>query len=208
MTTSGAAAGRAAAKAGSRRGDSGAHRAAGSQAAGPGAEPHETDRESDDSMNVDAIKQILDLVREHELTEFELEQGGVKLRVRKQGPASAPAPMVPAAAPLPAPVLAPPVAAAPTAVPADSPAPADEPLELSVITSPIVGTFYRSPDPSSPSFVEVGQRVKKGQTLCIIEAMKLMNEIESEYEGEIVKVYVENGQPVQYGERLFAVKTT
>jgi len=95
----------------------------------------------------------------------------------------------------------------PAAVPAPA-AEADELLELSIVTSPIVGTFYRSPDPSSPSFVEVGQRVKKGQTLCIIEAMKLMNEIESEYEGEIVKVYVENGQPVQYGERLFAVKTT
>ena len=159
-------------------------------------------------MNVDAIKQILDLVREHELTEFELEQAGVKLRVRKQGAAPpVPAPLPQVMAPLPAPVAAPLVAAVPTAVPAPA-APAEEPLELSIVTSPIVGTFYRSPDPSSPSFVEVGQRVKKGQTLCIIEAMKLMNEIESEYEGEIVKAYVENGQPVQYGERLFAVKTT
>ena len=76
-----------------------------------------------------------------------------------------------------------------------------------MVTSPIVGTFYRAPDPSSPPFVEVGQTVRKGQTLCIIEAMKLMNEIESEYEGEVVKVYAENGQPVQYGERLFAIKT-
>jgi len=157
-------------------------------------------------MNVDAIKQILDLVREHELTEFELEQGGVKLRVKKQGAAPpALAPAAPQMAPLPVPALAPVAGPAAVAAPA---AEADELLELSVITSPIVGTFYRSPDPSSPSFVEVGQRVKKGQTLCIIEAMKLMNEIESEYEGEIVKVYVENGQPVQYGERLFAVKTT
>jgi acetyl-CoA carboxylase biotin carboxyl carrier protein len=208
MTTSGAAAGRPAAKAGSRRGDSGAHQAAGSAAAGP-AERQMTDREPDDSMNVDAIKQILDLVREHELTEFELEQAGVKLRVRKQGAApAAPAPMAPPMMPVPAPTLAAPVAAVPTAVPAPAAAPVEEPLELSVVTSPIVGTFYRSPDPSSPSFVEVGHKVKKGQTLCIIEAMKLMNEIESEYEGEIVKVYVENGQPVQYGERLFAVKTT
>jgi acetyl-CoA carboxylase biotin carboxyl carrier protein len=206
MTNSGAAAGRPAGKAGSRRGDSGAHHVAGSPAGAAAAEAQTTDRESDDSMNVDAIKQILDLVREHELTEFELEQGGVKLRVRKQGAAPpAPAPMPQAMAPLPAAVAAPAVAAVPTAVPI---APAEEPLELSVVTSPIVGTFYRSPDPSSPSFVEVGQRVKKGQTLCIIEAMKLMNEIESEYEGEIVKAYVENGQPVQYGERLFAVKTT
>ena len=92
-----------------------------------------------------------------------------------------------ALAPLPAPAAAPAAALAPVGVPAPA-APVDEPLELSVVTSPIVGTFYRSPDPSSPSFVEVGQRVKKGQTLCIIEAMKLMNEIESEYEGEIVKV--------------------
>jgi len=204
--TSGAAAGRPAAKAGSRRGDSGAHQAAGSAAAGP-AEPHMTDREPDDSMNVDAIKQILDLVREHELTEFELEQGGVKLRVRKQGAVpAAPAPMASQMVPVAAPALPAP-AAVPTVVPGPPAAPEDL-VELSVVTSPIVGTFYRSADPSSPPFVDVGQRVKKGQTLCIIEAMKLMNEIESEYEGEIVKVYVENGQPVQYGERLFAVKTT
>ena len=205
MTTSGAAAGRPPQR---RRGDSGPHRAAGSEGAGQPAEPSTTDTEPDDSMNVDAIEQILDLVREHELTEFELEQGGVKLRVKKQGaapPAAAPAAsqMVPMPAPALATLAA--VPAGPAAVPA---AAADELLELAVITSPIVGTFYRSPDPSSPVFVEVGQRVKKGQTLCIIEAMKLMNEIESEDEGEIVKVYVENGQPVQYGERLFAVKTT
>jgi acetyl-CoA carboxylase biotin carboxyl carrier protein len=205
MTTSGAAAGRTPQR---RRGDSGAHRVAGNDAAGHAEEPSTTDTEPDDSMNVDAIKQILDLVREHELTEFELEQGGVKLRVKKQG-AAPPAPAAAATqmAPLPVPALAP-VATVPAAVAAVPAVPADELLELSVVTSPIVGTFYRSPDPSSPSFVEVGQRVKKGQTLCIIEAMKLMNEIESEYEGEIVKVYVENGQPVQYGERLFAVKTT
>jgi acetyl-CoA carboxylase biotin carboxyl carrier protein len=205
MTTSGAAAGRTPQR---RRGDSGAHRVAGHDAAGHAEEPSTTDTEPDDSMNVDAIKQILDLVREHELTEFELEQGGVKLRVKKQG-AAPPAPAAAATqmAPLPVPALAP-VATVPAAVAAVPAVPADELLELSVVTSPIVGTFYRSPDPSSPSFVEVGQRVKKGQTLCIIEAMKLMNEIESEYEGEIVKVYVENGQPVQYGERLFAVKTT
>jgi acetyl-CoA carboxylase biotin carboxyl carrier protein len=206
MTTSGAAAGRPAAKAGSRRSDSGAHQAAGS-AAGP-AEPHMTDREPDDSMNVDAIKQILDLVREHELTEFELEQAGVKLRVRKQGAVPAAAAPAPQMAAIAAPALPPPTATAPTAVPAPPAVAPEDLVELSVVTSPIVGTFYRTPDPSSPAFVEVGQRVKKGQTLCIIEAMKLMNEIESEYEGEIVKVYVENGQPVQYGERLFAVKTT
>jgi acetyl-CoA carboxylase biotin carboxyl carrier protein len=74
------------------------------------------------------------------------------------------------------------------------------------VKSPIVGTFYRSPEPGLPSFVEIGQPVRRNQVLCIIEAMKLMNEITSEYEGELVKCYVENGQPVQYGERLFAIK--
>ena len=73
--------------------------------------------------------------------------------------------------------------------------------------SPIVGTFYRSPEPGAGSFVEVGSTVKKGQVLCIIEAMKLMNEIDSEYDGEVVNIYVENGQAVQYGERLFAIRT-
>jgi acetyl-CoA carboxylase biotin carboxyl carrier protein len=167
------------------------------------------------NVDVEAIKLLLELVREHELAEFELEQEGIKIRVRKQGAVhtlSAPAVMMPAppalalapaapAASLPAPALA--------AAPGGSGAVLEDPeaLELAVVTSPIVGTFYRAPDPSSPSFVEIGQRVQKGKTLCIIEAMKLMNEIESEYEGEIVKVYAENGQPVQYGERLFAIKT-
>jgi acetyl-CoA carboxylase biotin carboxyl carrier protein len=167
------------------------------------------------NVDVEAIKQLLELVREHELAEFELEQEGIKIRVRKQGAApalNAPGAVVLAPGPA-APVMhAAPSAAAPMAAPAraaEQSAAAAEPesLELAVVTSPIVGTFYRSPDPSSPPFVEVGQVVRKNQTLCIIEAMKLMNEIESEYEGEVVKVYVENGQPVQYGERLFAIKT-
>ena len=82
-----------------------------------------------------------------------------------------------------------------------------EDIELAVVKSPIVGTFYRSPEPGAPPFVEVGSIVKKGQVLCIIEAMKLMNEIDSECDGEIVSVYLETGQPVQYGERLFAIRT-
>jgi len=82
----------------------------------------------------------------------------------------------------------------------------DADVELAVVKSPIVGTFYRSPEPGAPPFVDVGTAVKKGQVLCVIEAMKLMNEIDSEYDGEIVNVYVENGQPVQYGERLFAIR--
>jgi acetyl-CoA carboxylase biotin carboxyl carrier protein len=83
---------------------------------------------------------------------------------------------------------------------------ANEDVDLAVIKSPIVGTFYRAPEPGAKSFVEIGDTVSKGQVLCIIEAMKLMNEINAECDGEIVKVYVENGQAVQYGERLFAIK--
>lgn len=157
-------------------------------------------------MTLDEIRQVLDMIRDHEVAEFELEQEGVKLRVRKDGlaPAAAPLAMASAGAPLA-------VAASPVAVPVAAtaaPAPADDALELAVVTSPIVGTFYRSPAPTAGPFVDVGQRVRKGQVLCIIEAMKLMNEIESEYDGEVVKVYVDNGQPVQCGERLFAIKTS
>jgi acetyl-CoA carboxylase biotin carboxyl carrier protein len=165
------------------------------------------------NVDVEAIKLLLELVREHELAEFELEQEGIKIRVRKQGPVhtvTVPAPVLapgPAAPAMSAPSSAASLAAHARAAEASAAEAEPESLELAVVTSPIVGTFYRSPDPSSPPFVEVGQVVRKNQTLCIIEAMKLMNEIESEYEGEVVKVYVENGQPVQYGERLFAIKT-
>jgi acetyl-CoA carboxylase biotin carboxyl carrier protein len=102
--------------------------------------------------------------------------------------------------------------AVPSAVGSSEPAPAGEPaseeVDLAIVKSPIVGTFFRAAEPGAPPFASVGDLVKKGQVLCIIEAMKLMNEIDSEYEGEIVKVYVDNGQPVQYGERLFAIKAT
>jgi acetyl-CoA carboxylase biotin carboxyl carrier protein len=158
-------------------------------------------------MNFDEIKQILDMMREHELSEFELERDDFKLRLRKNtagtwnGTSAVPngqfaAPVASAAAPAPsagretAPVLA----------------PADEALDLAVLKSPIVGTFYRASEPGAKPFAEVGDTVRKGQVLCIIEAMKLMNEINAECDGEVVKVYVENGQAVQYGERLFALK--
>jgi acetyl-CoA carboxylase biotin carboxyl carrier protein len=148
----------------------------------------------------------LDLVREHELSEFEIEHEGLRLKIRKDADG---ANVVTQAAPA-MPVVHPPAAAAPAAV-AGAPAPAvadlGEEIELAVVKSPIVGTFYRSSEPGSPVFVEIGAPVKKGDVLCIIEAMKLMNEIDSEYDGEIVNIYVENGQPVQYGERLFAIRT-
>jgi acetyl-CoA carboxylase biotin carboxyl carrier protein len=156
-------------------------------------------------MDFDEIKQILDMVREHELTEFELERDNFKLRIRKNATGQWTATMPPVSHVNYAPILAP---AVPPTVPPPPPVltPADEEVDLAVLKSPIVGTFYRAAEPGAKPFVEVGDAVKKGQVLCIIEAMKLMNEINSDVDGEIVKVYVENGQPVQYGERLFAIK--
>jgi acetyl-CoA carboxylase biotin carboxyl carrier protein len=153
-------------------------------------------------MNFDDIKQILDLMREHDIAEFELERDNVKLRLRKNAAghwsAAPAAPQGHYAPPMPA--------AAPPAVDAAVPAPADEALDLAVVKSPIVGTFYRAPEPGAKPYAEVGDTVRKGQVLCIIEAMKLMNEINAECDGDVVKCYVENGQAVQYGERLFAIK--
>ena len=157
-------------------------------------------------MDLDTLKQILNLVREHELSELEVEQDGLRLKIRKDSAVPLPVPQMPSR--LPDGVVpgtgAPTLAAPPAAIGLEH---SDADIELAVVKSPIVGTFYRSPEPGAPAFVEVGASVKKGQVLCIIEAMKLMNEIDSEYDGEIVSVYVESGQPVQYGERLFAIRT-
>ena len=150
-------------------------------------------------MNLKELKEILQILEDQEITEFELEQEGTKLRVRRGGRA-------PSAGPTPSPSasgVATPLPEAPLAG-ADSPPPAEGGLTL--VKSPIVGTFYRAPDPNSAPFVSVGDSVAIGQVLCIIEAMKLMNEIEAEVAGEIVKVHHESGQPVQYGEPLFTVR--
>jgi acetyl-CoA carboxylase biotin carboxyl carrier protein len=162
-------------------------------------------------MDINHIKQILNLVREHDLTEFEIEHDGLRLKIRKDSagslvvapPAPAPAMSGPQASQMGQPVA---VASANAAGAAGVAGVDLAEIELAVVKSPIVGTFYRSAEPGAASFVEVGTAVKKGQVLCIIEAMKLMNEIDSEYDGEIVNVYVENGQSVQYGERLFAIR--
>jgi acetyl-CoA carboxylase biotin carboxyl carrier protein len=154
-------------------------------------------------MDLDQLDQILKLVRAHDLSEFEIEHDGLRLRVRKDAAGAAHGPVSPPVS----------VVSGPAQVghaPAQSATiiePADDEIELAVVKSPIVGTFYRSPEPGAPPFVDVGSTIKKGQVLCVIEAMKLMNEIDAECDGEVMNVYVENGQPVQYGERLFAIKT-
>jgi acetyl-CoA carboxylase biotin carboxyl carrier protein len=170
-------------------------------------------------MTLDEIKRLIEFVRSQDLTEFELEQDGVKLRIKSGAAAQAAmavVPMVaqPLTASLPASVPATPATAgAGSSVGIDQPPASETPdtaeetdVDLAIVKSPIVGTFYRAAEPGAKPFVEVGDEVKKGGVLCIIEAMKLMNEIDSEYDGQIVNVYVENGQAVQYGERLFAIR--
>ena len=136
-------------------------------------------------MDFDEINQILALMREHGLAEFELERGDLHIRLRK---AETPA-VVSRASALPEPA---------SGGTAES--------DVTIVEAPTLGTFYRASAPDVSPFVDVGDTVKPGDVLCIIEAMKLMNDIKSEYAGEVVDVFVENGQPVQYGERLFAIR--
>jgi acetyl-CoA carboxylase biotin carboxyl carrier protein len=165
-------------------------------------------------VDIADLKEILRILEEQDITEFELEQDGVKLRVRRPlpiPPTSAPAQVAtldPQPASAPAPVPAGTLAVAPSNPSAASPSPVVEApaSDEFVVKSPIVGTFYRAPDPNASPFVSAGDRVKVGQVLCIIEAMKLMNEIEAEVAGEVLKVHPENGQPVQYGDPLFTVR--
>lgn len=146
--------------------------------------------------NFDEIKEMLDLMDERGLEEFELEREGFRVKLRKRShamPSSKSEVVVEKS-----------VADGAGEVLAPSEVSADDGLVK--VKSPIVGTFYRSPEPESDPFIEVGSQVKKGEVLCIIEAMKLMNEIDADLAGEIVKIFVENGQAVEYGEVLFAIK--
>ena len=171
-------------------------------------------------MDANQIKELMRLISESNFIEFEIEQEGFKLRLIKAGaretaPAASNGPLAPVVVTVPAasahvePPPAAPDAAAPAAAPAPA-APAPDPAEaregLHEVRSPIVGTFYRSPNPDAAPFVSVGDRVKAGQVLCIIEAMKLMNEIECDVAGEVAEVVAANGQPVEYGETLFRVR--
>lgn len=154
-------------------------------------------------MNLKDLKELLQILDDKGIAEFELEEEGMKVRVRKT---AAPLPPAAAVAPLPATAPPAPMAASPGAPAPAVVAPSEPESGLAIVKSPIVGTFYRAPDPNSPSFVNVGDRVRVGQVLCIIEAMKLMNEIEAEVAGEVTRVHHENGQPVQFGEPLFSIR--
>lgn len=168
-------------------------------------------------MDFNQIQEIIRLVSKHKLTEFILKEGDFKLIVRNQpgtdGGQSAVPVVIPAqtpvvampAAPAPAPAPAPPPPAAPAAL-APAPAPAADDAKLVAIKSPMVGTFYRSSSPDKPPFVKIGDAVDAGTPVCIIEAMKLFNEIESDVKGKIVKILVEDASPVEYDQPLFMVE--
>ena len=147
-------------------------------------------------MDLRKLKKLIDLVQESGIAELEITEGEEKVKIVKGGVVSV------SAAPIMAMPAAAPVAAAPAAAPAAAEA-ADAGQEGHVVKAPMVGTFYRSPSPDAKAFVEVGQAVKEGDTICIIEAMKLMNEIEADASGVVKAILVENGQPVEYGQPLF-----
>jgi len=160
-------------------------------------------------MNIKEIKELIEVVSQHGITDLEVERSGVKVRIRKEGqpvvvssvPAHSTYAFPTGYPPAPAHGVAGPISGSPT----DS-APAGEEEGLLNVRSPIVGTFYRSPNPEAEVFVKVGDTVEPGRVLCIIEAMKLMNEIEAEVSGEVVKIYVENGEPVEFGQALFGIR--
>ena len=152
-------------------------------------------------LSLKEIRELVDLVAERGLSGLESERAGFRLRI--DGPRSVAVEPAVTRAPSSSP---PPPDSRVAASAAEPPAGVPEEDNVHVITSPIVGTFYRSPSPESDPFAEVGERIGKGKILCIIESMKLMNEIESDVEGEVVAVYPRNGQPVEYGEKLFAIR--
>lgn len=167
------------------------------------------ERHSNAAPDLSQISEILSFMEEHGLDEFEYQNSNLHIRLRKASHVAQPfrvqhpAPEIFSAAPPPGASSAASPAPAPAAPAA--PAPPESSADLHVIKSPIVGTFYSSPTPGAAAFVRSGDRVQAGQVLCIIEAMKLMNEIESDVAGEVMRIFVENGQPVEYGEPLFAI---
>jgi acetyl-CoA carboxylase biotin carboxyl carrier protein len=157
------------------------------------------DNEMSIKIDYDEITKLVTFLEEKNLTQFELEVEGFKVKIARGGFAVS-RPELAAAPPIPEPAKQ---AAAPALDFARAP---ESTNNLHYVTSPMVGTFYRAPDPASEPYVEIGEQVKKSQTLCIIEAMKLMNEIESDIDGEVLEIFAENGKSVEYGQRLFAIK--
>jgi len=157
------------------------------------------------SVNMEELRELIGLLRENGLAELELENEGFRVRLRRESSASEHTGY--AAAPPPAPAPAAPAPATPAHPGTQATTAASQDQDLHIIPSPIVGTFYRSPSPTADPFVKIGSNVEPESVVCIIEAMKLMNEIQAEATGEVVKIYVENGQPVEYGQPLFGIRS-
>ncbi len=163
-------------------------------------------------MDLKEIKQLMKMLEQSDISEIEIEEEGKKLRITKNFPSgngevhfvSAPVPA--AAQPMPQQMVAEAPLSVQSEVPTEAPVPAVKQDNLVEVRSPMVGTFYRAPSPDADPYVEVGQNVAVGQTLCIVEAMKLMNEIESEVSGKIAEILVENAQPVEYNQVLFLIE--
>ena len=153
-------------------------------------------------MELDQIKAIVELMKENDLSEFSMENDGLKIRIKRGPEGFQPAVTI-------APVAVAPAASAPaTVASAEAPAaPVAVPTDIKYITSPMVGTFYRSPTPDSPAYSEPGKNIEEESVVCIIEAMKVMNEIKAELKGVVVECLVENAKPVEFGQKLFAVRT-
>ena len=161
------------------------------------------------SVNMDELRELIGLLRDNGLAELELENEGFRVRLRRESTLAEAAAVAPVQHPAPAPV-----APAPAPAPSGPAHPgtqattaAAQDQDLHIISSPIVGTFYRSASPTAEPFVKIGSNVDNDSVVCIIEAMKLMNEIQAETSGEVVKIYVENGQPVEYGQPLFGIQS-
>ena len=175
----------------------------------PGKKTTRGSEAADQSWELKDIQQLIDLLIEREVAEFEMEKDGVRIRILRRE-SSGPGASAPASAAHAAPAISDNhfhTAPAPSDEPAAAQPGAAKPAEdVHVMKSPMVGTFFAAPGPDAPPFVNLGDPVDVGQVLCIVEAMKLMNEIESEVAGEIVRIHVENGQPVEYGQPLFDIK--
>lgn len=153
-------------------------------------------------MDIRKVKKLIELLEESGIAELEIKEGEESVRISRHGQQGIAQPMMP-------PMMAmPPVAQATATAPVAEPSaePAEEVITGHIVKSPMVGTFYRSPSPSAPPFTEVGQRVNEGDTICIIEAMKLLNQIEADKSGTIKSILVENGQPVEYGEPIVIIE--
>ena len=161
------------------------------------------------SVNMDELRELIALLRDNGLAELELEREDFRVRLRREGSNAHPPNVVSDQPRIPIPVIDPVLHAAIPAAPAVDQKKTDESQDhdLHLITSPIVGTFYRSASPTADPFVKIGASVEADTVVCIIEAMKLMNEIQAEAAGEVVKIYVENGQPVEYGQPLFGIRS-